>query len=84
MKVLIMVALGCTSLALASPAQAQESGRQGADRRTVIDMGEDVIEGSLRAPDGIVVPPPIRNQFRSLIQLRQDFRREILASGAQL
>ncbi len=84
MKSLVVVALSFTSLALAVPARAQDGGAQGPARRTVIDMEQDVIEGSLKAPDGLVVLPPIRNKFRSLIQVRADFRKEVLASGAQL
>lgn len=84
MKSLVIVALGFTSLVLAAPAQAQQRAAPDPARRTVIDMDGDVIEGTLKAPDGIVVHPPIRNQFRSLIQLRTDFRREVLASCAQL
>lgn len=89
MKSLVIVVLSLTSLlALAAPAMAQGQAHKepvtGAERRTVIDMELDVIEGTLKAPDVLVIPEPIRLKFRSLIQVRSDFRREILASGAQL
>lgn len=71
-------------LALAAPALAQKAPVVGPDKRTVIDMDEDVIEGVLRAPDAVVLVRSDTRNFRSLIQVRKDFRKEILASGAQL
>ena len=73
-----------TLLALAAPALAQKAPVAGPDKRTVIDMDEDVIEGMLRAPDAVVLVRSDTRNFRSLIQVRKDFRKEILASGAQL
>ncbi len=89
MKSLMIAAVSFASLlALAGPAAAQALGSkapvENGQKRTVIDMEADVIEGTLKAPDVVVIPEPIHQKFRSLIQLRSDFRREILASGAQL
>ncbi|OGQ18379.1 MAG: hypothetical protein A2138_00435 [Deltaproteobacteria bacterium RBG_16_71_12] len=89
MKSLMIAAVSFASLlALAGPAAAQAFGPRSpvvnGEKRIVIDMEADVIEGTLKAPDVVVIPEPTHRKFRSLIQVRSDFRREILTSGAQL
>lgn len=72
------------SLGLAPAAAAQSPEPAGAERRVVIHMGEDVIEGRLNVPDPIQIHGRNINKFRSLIQVRMDFRKEILASSGRL
>lgn len=83
MRSLPVLALGL-ALGLAPKAAAQSPEPQATERRVVIDMGEDVIEGRLNVPDGMQVHGRNTNKFRSLIQVRTDFRKEILASSGQL
>lgn len=70
--------------AFAQPTAAQVGPAQGSERRAIIDMDEDVIEGRLKVPDEVLVLRPTARKFRSLIQIRADFRKEVLASGSQL
>jgi hypothetical protein len=77
MRFLVVVSLVFDAVS----ALAQDKPEQ---RRTVIDMDADVIEGSLHQPDHAVVRAPTRNKFKSLIELRKEFRREVLASAARL
>lgn len=71
-------------LALAAPSLAQSGTAAGPERRVVIDMEQDVIEGRLAEPDQLLLIRPTARKFRSLIQVRTDFRKEVLASGARL
>lgn len=71
-------------LALSAPSLAQSGTAAGPERRVVIDMEQDVIEGRLAEPDQVLVVRPTARKFRSLIQVRADFRKEVLASGAKL
>ena len=54
------------------------------ERRTIIDMDADIIEASPLGPKDTVVLAHPRPGFRSLIQVRASFARELLASEAQL
>lgn len=65
-----------TGAALAPPARAPGP--------VLIDMDADVIEGRLDQPDVVLIPPRTPTRFRSLIQMRKSFAREMLASVGQL
>ncbi len=74
MKALVLaMALGQTHPA---PAKAVPS--------TKVIFGIDEIDGGRRGPDVLVVRAPQRSAASSLIQLREDFRHEVLASSADL
>jgi hypothetical protein len=47
----------------------------------VIDMGEDVIEGSVHGRNDHVQACRITVKFKSLIQIRTDFKAELLATA---
>lgn len=50
----------------------------------VIDMDAQVIEGSVYGPNDHVVAVRLSHKFKSLIELRRSFSRELLASAAQI
>jgi hypothetical protein len=77
-RALVILAMFASSTAFAQKAERPE------ERRTIIDMDADVIEGTLKTPDHVVLKSPHHNKFRSLIQIRKEFRREVLASAEQL
>jgi hypothetical protein len=77
-RALVILSVFACSTAFAQTADRPE------ERRTIIDMDEDLIEGSLKTPDHVVFKGKVRTQFRSLIQIRKEFRREVLASAEQL
>ena len=79
MRVFVVVSM----LLSAALAQAQTQAPP-AERRVVINMDDDVIEGSTLGPAGHIVPSRPATKSKSLIQLRKDFRREVLASGSRL
>jgi hypothetical protein len=83
-----VVTLVAVTLLAASSSFAQSSnttaGGRPEERRTTINMDEDVIEGALNVPDHQIVPAHGRRAFRSLIQIRKEFRREVLASADRL
>ncbi len=55
------------------------------ERITVITIGEETIEGEVKAPaEGIISAPRPRSGHRSLVKPRIDFRRELLSSVASL
>jgi hypothetical protein len=74
------------ALVLALAMQTQPAPRVDAQGRsvTVISLPDDLIEGTLRQPDAVVVRTPPKHIAKSLIQLRKDFRGEILATGSLL
>ena len=80
---LCLLALGAV-VGMAGSSLAQNNPQEAAARRVVINMNEDVIEGRLNQPDQVLVVRPTARKFRSLIHIRADFRREVLASGDQL
>jgi hypothetical protein len=80
---LLGVALAA-SLGAAPTARAQAEPPRGPERRVVIDMEQDVIEGRLDQPDTVVLTRPTVRKFRTLIEIRRDFRKEVLASGERL
>ena len=55
------------------------------ERRTVINLDEDVIEASPKRPEGVTVGARKRpTPHKSLIRMRSDFRHEVLSSIASL
>ena len=76
--VVVVVVVGVTL-----PAFAQQP--PPAERRTVINLDEEIIEGSSRTPDVVpVVVRPGRPPHKSLIRIRTDFRQQVLSSVARL
>ena len=49
-------------------------------KHTVVDFGDDTIEGDLSKPDGQYIDARKRQRHRSLIKVRENFRQEILRS----
>jgi hypothetical protein len=77
------------ALTLAASAAAQDEGTttEGGvsyQRKTVINFEDDTIEGDLKVPDGAYVEGRKKVRHKSLIRIRTDFRREVLASVADL
>ena len=75
-------------LALPAVAAAQEAA-QGADgqmyqRKTVINFEDDTIEGDLKTPDGEYLEARKKARHKSLIKIREHFRRRILQSARSL
>ena len=80
-----MRALVVAALFLATSAAAQTPTEQRPEqRRTIIDIEESVIEGSLHNPDVVVTPATRSPHFNSLIRVRKNFSAELLASASQL
>ncbi len=77
------------ALALAGPALAQDKdvvseGGVAYNRKTVINLEDDTIEGDLKTPDAVYLEARKKMRHRSLIRIRTDFRREVLGSIANL
>ena len=49
-------------------------------KHTVVDFGDDTIEGDLSKPDGAYLESRKRLRHQRLIKVREDFRPEILQS----
>jgi hypothetical protein len=81
------VVLLALSLAASAAAQDEGSNSEGGvsyQRKTVINFEDDTIEGDLKVPDGAYVEGRKKVRHKSLIRIRMDFRREVLASVADL
>lgn len=50
------------------------------ERHTVVDFGDDTIDGNLNRPDGQYLEARKRQKQIKLIKVREDFRAEILQS----
>ncbi len=79
--VLVMALVG----AFAASAQEKSEGvvTEGGmsfNRKTVINFEDDTIEGDLKTPDAVYLEARKKMRHRSLIRIRQDFRREVLGS----
>jgi len=61
----------------ASPALAQEVIYK---KHTVVDFGDDTIDGNLSAPDGAYLESRKQQRHQRLIKVRESFRPEILQS----
>lgn len=49
-------------------------------KHTVVEFGDDTIEGDLSKPDGQYIDARKRQRHKNLIKVRQNFRNEILRS----
>lgn len=65
----------------AEPALAEEVVYK---KHTVVEFGDDTIEGDLSKPDGEYLESRKRLRHQRLIKVRQDFRPEILQSVRSL
>lgn len=75
------------SFALSGAAIAQDTVSEGGvayNRKTVINFEDDTIEGDLKTPDAVYLEARKNMRHKSLIRIRQDFRREVLGSIADL
>ena len=50
----------------------------------IIDMDESIIEASVNGPNDHMVATHAHKQFKSLIQVRKSFSKELLATASQL
>ncbi|MBI3180325.1 MAG: hypothetical protein HYZ27_11730 [Deltaproteobacteria bacterium] len=64
-------------LAMAAPAHAQEVIYK---KHTVVDFGDDTIDGNLSKPDGAYLQSRKQQRHRKLIKVRESFHPEILQS----
>lgn len=70
-----------------SGALAQETNSvdgQQFQRKTVINFEDDTIEGDLKTPDGEYLEARKKARHKSLIKIRENFRRRILQSAGSL
>lgn len=75
------------SISLSIPALAQDANTEAGvayNRKTVINFEDDTIEGDLKTPDAVYLEARKKMRHKSLIRIRQDFRREVLGSIADL
>jgi hypothetical protein len=76
-----------TFVLAAGSAIAQDTVSEGGvayNRKTVINFEDDTIEGDLKTPDAVYLEARKKMRHKSLIRIRQDFRREVLGSIADL
>lgn len=71
------------------PALAEDEVVKGSDgnsyqRKTVINFEDDTIEGDLKTPDGEYLEARKKARHKSLIKIRDQFRRRILQSARGL
>jgi hypothetical protein len=71
-------------VSVAAPAFAQEGGDVVYRKHTVVDFGDDTIEGDLSKPDGAYLESQKRLRHQRLIKVRESFRPEILQSVSTL
>lgn len=79
-----LIVLLLSSAALAQDEGVNSEGGVSYQRKTVINFEDDTIEGDLKVPDGAYVEGRKKARHKSLIRIRTDFRREVLASVADL
>lgn len=77
MNKVVALALLFGSLLLGPIAQAQEVVFQ---KHTVVDFGDDTIDGNLSKPDGAYLESRKQQRHQKLIKVRDSFRPEILQS----
>jgi hypothetical protein len=53
-------------------------------RKTVINFEDDTIEGDLKTPDGEYLEARKKARHKSLIKIRENFRRRVLQSAGSL
>ncbi len=79
----LALAVLTSPLLAAGSAFAQEAGEEGGiiyQRKTIINFGEDTIDGDLLVPDGEYVESRKRVRHSNLIRIREDFREKVLRS----
>lgn len=74
---LILVVVAASALFAATPALAQEVIFK---KHTVVDFGDDTIDGNLSKPDGAYLESRKQQRHSRLIKVRESFRPEILQS----
>jgi hypothetical protein len=82
----MLVVAGLLMLVGAS-ARAQDTNAvdgQQFQRKTVINFEDDTIEGDLKTPDGEYLEARKKARHKSLIKIRENFRRRILQSAGSL
>jgi hypothetical protein len=84
MRKIWWVAAATALLGASAPAFAQESGDVVYRKHTVVDFGDDTIEGDLSKPDGAYLESQKRLRHQRLIKVRESFRPEILQSVTTL
>jgi hypothetical protein len=75
-----MVALAAFLLAITGAGRTAWAGEVVFKRHTVVDFGDDTIEGDLSKPDGAYLESRKRLRHQRLIKVRENFRAEILQS----
>ena len=75
------VLFGLSLLVVSGHAQASDVVYQ---KHTVVDFGDDTIEGDLSKPDGQYLDARKRIRHTRLIKVRENFRTEILQSVRRL
>jgi hypothetical protein len=85
MKILMLIiAVAVAVLAVSGSAWAQDGGDVVYRKHTVVDFGDDTIEGDLSKPDGAYLESQKRLRHQRLIKVRDSFRPEILQSVSTL
>lgn len=80
---IVALALGASG-ALAQDTIIQEDDRVEYRKKTVIDFSDVNIEGELTKPEGSYIKNRKKTRFRSLIELRGNFRPELRRSVSRL
>lgn len=75
-----MVALAAFLLAVTGAGRDARAGEVVFKKHTVVDFGDDTIEGDLSKPDGAYLESRKRLRHQRLIKVRENFRAEILQS----
>ncbi len=85
-RVMVVAALGAASLAAQAQDEGSNAGGDGAQyqRKTVINFEDDTIEGDLKTPDGEYLEARKKARHKSLIKIRENFRRRVLQSAGSL
>ncbi|MBC7792538.1 MAG: hypothetical protein H7Z43_02425 [Clostridia bacterium] len=84
MRRVLLAAITVMVLGSAVPALAQDSGDVVYRKHTVVDFGDDTIEGDLSKPDGAYLDSQKRQRHARLIKVRENFKPEILQSVTTL
>lgn len=82
--VLVALALGLSTAAVAQDTVIEEEDRVVYNKKTVIDFSDVNIEGELTKPEGTYFKNRKKTRFRSLIDLRSNFRPELHRSVSAL
>lgn len=82
--IVVASALSATGLTVPALAQDAPAGGEQYQRKTVINFEDDTIEGDLKTPDGEYLEARKKARHKSLIKIRENFRRRILQSAGSL